>query len=120
LKYLKGFLYTFFIIIVATIISTTLYYYNIIGDKINNMFLYLISIVSIFIGSIIFNKNTKYKKIIGGLIYFIICMLIYIIISLMFYGGYLNIKSIVYYFVLLIFSVFGSIIGKSINKKSND
>lgn len=120
MKYIKAFLYTTSIIILGTLITTILYYFNVTSEKINSILLYLVSIISILTGSIIFNKIGKQKTIIGGLLYFIIWAFIYVFISLIFYKGSLSVKSLPYYFILLVFSVLGSLIGKAIKEKSND
>ena len=82
-KYLYPVLYTLGIILIGTLISSILYYFNITSDKINTIFLYAISILAIFIGTLSLAKNLKYKGLITGLIYFFGFFIISIIISLL-------------------------------------
>lgn len=109
------FLYWIGIILVGTILSSILYYFNITGDKINKIILYLISIVGITIGSFKFGMSMNKKGIISGLIFFSVVFVIMMIISLTIFKTGLTVSSIIYYLILLIFAVLGSIIGK--NKK---
>lgn len=118
-KYLIPGLYTLGIIIIGSLISSTLYYFNITSSKINSILLYLISIASIFTGSILFSKEMKYKGIISGIIYFMACFIIMGILSLLIFKANFKLTSLIYYLVILIFSMLGGVIGKNL-KKEND
>ena len=113
------FLYTIGILLIGTLITSTLYYFNILSDKIYSIFLYLISIIGILIGSIKFSKLLNKKGFINGTIYFLILFILMIVISLIIFKSKISTKSIIYYFILLIFSILGGIIGKN-TKKEND
>ena len=118
-KYVMPFLYTIGILLIGTLITSTLYYFNILSDKIYSIFLYLISIIGILIGSIKFSKLLNKKGFINGTIYFLILFILMIVISLIIFKSKISTKSIIYYFILLIFSILGGIIGKN-TKKEND
>lgn len=118
-KYLIPILYTLMIILIGSFLSSVLYYFNITSDKINNILLYLISIVGIFTGSIFFSKEIKYKGIINGLIYFVGWFTIMLLSSLIIFKITFKINSLIYYSVILIFSMLGGIIGKNL-KEEND
>lgn len=107
------------IILIGSFLSSVLYYFNITSDKINNILLYLISIVGIFTGSIFFSKEIKYKGIINGLIYFVGWFTIMLLSSLIIFKITFKINSLIYYSVILIFSMLGGIIGKNL-KEEND
>lgn len=112
-KYFFPFCYTLLIILIGSIFSSALYYFDIIGDKLNTIILYLISIIAIFTGALILCKKIKQKGIIGGAIYFGIWFIISNIISLIIFKSKLDFNSIIYYVILLIFSIMGAIIGKN-------
>lgn len=118
-KYLIPILYTLMIILIGSFLSSVLYYFNITSDKIDNILLYLISIVGIFTGSIFFSKEIKYKGIINGLIYFVVWFTIMLLSSLIIFKTTFKINSLIYYSIILIFSILGGIIGKNL-KEEND
>lgn len=118
-KYILPVIYTTAIIIIGTLFTSVLYYFNITSDKINNILLYLISIVAIFTGSLSFAKNMNYKGIISGLLYFAFWFIIMLLLSLIAFKASFSINSIIYYAVILVFSLLGGIIGKN-TKEEND
>lgn len=82
------------------------------------IFIYVTSILALFIGSIKFSKNIKYKGIINGLIYFIIWFIIMLFFSLVIFKTNYTLKNLVYYIVLLIFSIIGGILGKNLQEET--
>lgn len=118
-KYFLPFCYTLLIILVGTLVSSFLYYFDIIGYKLNRVFLYLISIISIFTGCFKLCLKVKQKGYITGLIYFGICFIIMNIFSLLIFKNSFNLNSLIYYLILLSFSIIGGIIGKNKQKETN-
>lgn len=118
-KYLYPIIYTIGIILIGTLIISILYYFNITSDKLNTIFLYAISILAIFIGTLSLAKNLKYKGLITGLIYFFGFFIISIIISLLIFKTSFGFKNIIYYLVLLIFSLLGGVLGKNISEEAD-
>lgn len=112
-KYFFPFFYTLLIILLGALFSSILYYFDIIGDKLNTIILYLISIISIFTGALMLCRKIKQKGIIGGAIYFGIWFVIINIISLIIFKSKFSFNSFIYYFILLIFSIMGGVIGKN-------
>ncbi len=117
-KCLLGFLYTFLFLIVGCFISTLLYYFNILSDKANTIFLYIIIILSSIIGSVKFSRHLKYRGIINGLIFYLVCIILFILSSVIIFKSNFSLKNLVYYLVMLLSSVLGGIIGK--NKEEID
>lgn len=107
------------IMLIGTLISSILYYFNLTSDKINSIILYLISFSSIFIGSLMLAKGLKYKGLITGLFYFLFWFIISIFLSLVIFKTGFNVKNIIYYLILLAFSLLGSIIGKNVQKEND-
>ena len=118
-KYLTPILYTLAFLVIGTFFTSILYYFNITSDKVNQILIYLIAIISMFVGSIIFAKNNKYKGIISGLLYFVGWFVIMLIISLLVFKSSFKISSLIYYGVLMIFSVLGGIIGKNYQEEND-
>lgn len=113
--YMKSYIYLFSIILILTIIYTIINYYLI---TLPNIIKVLIAIISIFISSIILGKNTREKAYLEGIKFTSIYLIISIIISILFKNT-LSLKSILYYFLVLLSGVIGSMIGININKKQN-
>lgn len=118
-KYLIPVMVNIGVMLIGTLISSILYYFNLTSDKINGIMLYLISFASIFVGSMMLAKELKYKGLITGLFYFLFWFIISIFISFVIFKCPFDIKNIIYYLVLLAFSLLGSIIGKNIQKEND-
>lgn len=118
-KYVIPFLYTVGIILIGSLIISTLYYFNILSDKVYSIFLYLVSIIAVLIGSIKFSKVLNKKGFVNGIIYFLTLFILMIILSILIFKSDMSLKNIIYYFILLIFSMLGGIIGKNF-KEEND
>ena len=116
-KYLIPCLYTLSILLLGSFLSSIIYYFNLTSDKFNTILLYLIGIMSIFVGSLKLSKNLNQKGIITGVIYFGIFFVIMIFTSVVIFKSELNIKSFIYYFVLLIFSMLGGVLGKNMQEE---
>ena len=112
-KYLFPSIYTILIILLGSLITSILYYFNITSDKLNSILLYLVGVISIFVGSLLTSKKSNKKGIISGLIYFIIFALICLFLSLIVFKSNFSISSLIYYIVLLVFSLLAGIIGKN-------
>lgn len=119
-KHIGAFLYSFTSLLIGSFIVSILYYFNITSDKFNNILLYFISISSIFIGSTYFSKNMKYKGLINGVIYFLIWFIIMLFLSLIVFKTHFGIKNIIYYIILLIFSLIAGVLGKNLEDKSDE
>ncbi len=115
-KYLFPAFYSISIILVGVLISSVLYYFNITSSKVNIIFLYSISILSLFIGSIKLAKKLNHKGFISGLLYFAFWFIIMLFLSIIF--KLFTIKSLIYYIVLLLFSVLGGILGKNLKEET--
>ena len=119
-KHFLAILYSFTSLLIGSFIVSILYYFNITSDKLNNILLYFISISSIFIGSTYFSKNMKYKGLINGIIYFLIWFIIMLFLSLFIFKTHFGIKNIIYYIILLIFSLIAGVLGKNLEDKSDE
>lgn len=118
-KYVFPGLYSLGVILIGALFSSLLYYLNVTGDKLNSSILYATSIIAIFVGALKLAKNLKYKGLITGVIYFSIWFIIMLFFSLVIFKASFSIKNIIYYLVLLIFSILGSILGKNMQEETD-
>ena len=117
IKYLKTLLYVTIGTFFFNLILTLLYYFNIIGANVNSYLkLIFMAIIMITGGLMIGLKADKKGWLegikIGGIV---ICLMF--LVSYLGFDKSLNIKSIIYYVLLILSSMLGSVIG--INKKSS-
>ena len=116
-KYLKSYIYTFSIIIISTILITIFNYFNILQGSGSNVIKLITNILAMFIGAFILGKNSLKKGYLEGLKYGSMFILFIFLINIIFIG-YLELKLIIYYLILLITSILASMFG--INFKKNN
>lgn len=118
IKYLKGLLYIFMPILFFNIILAFLYYFNIISNKSLSILNTILIILSMFIGGLYIGNKTNKRGYLEGIKIGLIAIVLLFIISYLAFDKGLSIKTLVYYFILIVSSTSGSMIG--INKKKND
>ncbi|MBE6144383.1 MAG: TIGR04086 family membrane protein [Firmicutes bacterium] len=111
----KSLLYIVSILLTSTIIITILNYFNIFGSKLATLFKIIIPVISMFVGGFIIGKNTKSKGWLEGLKLGIIVIIILLMINLIILKPKWELRNIIFYLILIISTIFGSMIG--INKK---
>lgn len=89
--------------------------FNIMKLETNKITIIIIGSVLMFIIGIITGKNANSKGYLKGLLISLICIFLFVILSLIFKYT-LNINSLIYYIILVISTIFGSMLG--INKKT--
>lgn len=117
-NYLFSIFYSVIALLIGTLLISVLYYFNITTDKINNLLLYFISILCMFIGSFKFSSQSKFKGILNGLIYFVPFLILSIIFIIVFKTKF-SFGIIIYYIIILVFTILSAIISKNI-KNDND
>lgn len=115
-KYGLRVLYTFLIIIISLLLINTLYYFNIINNSVYKVLKIIPIIISIFINAYILGKNAEQKGYLEGLKLSIIIILVFFILTLITKQP-IKLKVILYYLIISITSILGSMIG--INKKKD-
>ena len=115
-KYLISYTYTLGIIIIGTFMITLLNYFNLLSSNLANTLKLIIVIVSIFVGGFLLGKKSNKKGYLEGIKYSVIFILFLIVINLIIIRNF-DIKSIIYFLIIIGSSTFGSMIG--INKKRN-
>lgn len=112
-KILKSFLYGISSIIILTFIITTLNYFDIINGKLLSISKIIIPLLSLGLSGYIIGKNTNKNGWLEGLKIGLIITLLIMIYNLIF--DTLTQKDVIFYLILIVSSIFGSILG--INKK---
>lgn len=116
IKYGLGAIYTVAGVIISLLLLTCLYYFNIIGDGIFSFLKLFIIIISIFINSFILGTKTSKKGYLEGAKFGMAIILLMIIPTLI--SGKFMFRVIIYYLIILITAMLGSMIGIS-RKKTN-
>ena len=105
-------------IFVLLFLVGTLYYFDIISSGTVN-YLRLFIILSVLFGtSFVLGKNTKKNGYLEGMKFGIFDILIFLIISVIFFRSDFKLRIILYYIILLITSVLGSMIGINRSNKT--
>lgn len=115
-KYGKRLIFTIISIIISLFILTILYYFNIISSNTNKILKIIIILSNIFISSFILGKNTPSKGYLEGIKLSFLILPIFIIFSLI--TSTLKFKVIIYYLIISITSILGSMIGINRKKES--
>jgi len=122
-KYLKkigmSFIYILSIILILTLITTLLYYFNLIGDKVFSMFKIIIPSFSVLLGGIYIGKNSNKLGYIEGLKLGIMFCIFLLIFNFLAFSNSFKIKYLLFYVILNISSILGSMIGINKSKKEN-
>lgn len=110
----KSFIYIVSILFVSTIMITLLNYVDIFGSKLTNIFKIVSIIASLFVGGFIMGKSTKSKGWLEGLKLSLIIIGILLILNYVILKSSFEIRNLIFYLILMISGIFGSMIG--INK----
>ena len=121
MNYLKKFglslVYIIGITLVSTFLITLLNYFNIISGTTLTISKILILVISLFIGGVVTGRRSSKKGWLEGLKLALIFLVIIILFNYLGLGNTPKIKNILYYSIIIISCIFGSIIG--INKRNN-
>lgn len=115
LKYLKVLIYILAPVLILNFILSLLYYFNLIGSGIINYLKLFVATISMLIGGIYIGKRTSKNGWLEGLKVGAEVIVLFFIVSYLAFDKGINIKTIIYYFILIAASILGSMIG--INKK---
>ncbi|MEG0826557.1 MAG: TIGR04086 family membrane protein [Bacilli bacterium] len=101
--------------IILTFIMTLLNYTGLIKYNTVNIIELLIIFISIFIGSFVVGRNSTKKGWLEGLKFSFVFLIILIVFNYLGFNVKFQIKNLLYYFILIISSIFGSMIGICFN-----
>lgn len=114
-KYLKSLIYILIPILVLNTILSLLYYFNIVGNQVNSYMKLFIVAISMLVGGIYIGSKASKKGWLEGLKIGLEVIILLFVVSYLAYDKGVNVKSIIYYFILIMSSMLGSMIG--INKR---
>jgi len=107
----KSFIYIISILFISTIIMTLFNYIGFFGNKLVTLFKIIIPIISLFVGGFIIGKSSKQKGWLEGLKLGLLVLVILFMINYIFLNQKIEIRNIIFYLILLISTVFGSMVG---------
>ena len=111
INYLKGFLWVFLTIIVLSFLVTLLHYFNILSGKGLETISLLVPIIGLLLGSIFLGRRSRQKGWLEGIKFGAIYLVIILLFSLLFFHPDFSIKIGLYYVILLLTAMLGSMIG---------
>lgn len=115
LKYLKVLIYILVPVLILNFILSLLYYFNLIGSGIINYLKLFVVTIAMLIGGIYIGRRTSKNGWLEGLKVGAEVIVLFFIVSYLAFDKGINIKTIIYYFILIAASILGSMIG--INKR---
>lgn len=122
MKYLKklafSFIYIIATILILTFITTIFSYFNIMSDKVTSIFKILIPIIGLFIGGFYMGKRSRKSGYIEGLKLGFIFSIFLLIFNFLAFNNSFKIKYLLFYVILIVSSILGSMIG--INRKKSE
>lgn len=113
-KYLISYIYLISIIILSTIILSLINYFTNYSSIIIKIF---IPIIATFISSIILGKKTTTKAYLEGLKFTSIYLIIMLITNYLILNNSFNIKSLIFYTLILFTGIIGSMLGINLKRK---
>ena len=120
MKYLKNlgmsFIYIISTLLILTFIMTILSYFNITNDSITTVFKMIIPIISVLTSSIYLGINSSKKGWLEGLKLGTIISIILLFLNIIGLNNKFKISNILFYGILLLTSIIGSMIGISKKK----
>ena len=108
-KILKSFLIIITLMVIFSLIGCIFYYFDIFSNTTMKYFEMVMVMLSSFIGGFILGKNVPNKGYLYGIKLSIIMVLIFIILGIIFNS--INLLNILYYLIISICIIFGSMLG---------
>lgn len=115
---LKYGLISFVTMFILLFLVSTLYYFDIISSNVVGYFRLGIILIVLFVTSYILGKNTEKNGYLEGMKFGLFNILLFLLISVVFFRNDFQLRIILYDVILLVTSVLGSMIG--INKSSRN
>lgn len=113
-KYLMSFITTILSIIITLLLITTIYYFNLINQSTYNILKIIFLLLSLLINSFILGKTSTKKGYLEGIKLSSPLIILFIFISLI--TNQFKPISFIYYLIILLTTIFGSMIGISTKK----
>lgn len=116
----KAYIYVFSILLISTFIFSSLNYINFIGSKFFTIIKIIIPIISLLIGGFIVGKNSKKCGWLEGIKFGGIFILFLLLFNFLALKNTPDLKTIIYYLIILISSTIGSMFGITKSKCNNE
>ena len=118
IKYLKSIAYILGSILLLSILIGTLSYFNLLSNNVIKVFELIAIIISMFIGGLYLGRLSNKKGFLEGIKIGIVVIVILFLLSYLGFDISFSLNTFIFYLLILISSILGSIIG--INKKSSN
>lgn len=118
MKYLKSCLWAIGIILITVLLSSSLSYFNIINNVFKNILEILGSLLGFFIAGLNIGTKSQNKGYLEGIKVGGILVVLFLVLSQLLFRDSFSIWKLLYYIVLLLLSVAGSITGINSKKTS--
>ena len=116
MNYLKSLLWCFGILIISSIVITIFNYFNILPNALKYFKLILI-VLSFFIGGRYIGRKAQNKGYLEGIKIAVVSIVILFLLSYAGFGNKPNLSLLIYYLIIFLSCIFGSIIGINKSKK---
>jgi len=104
-------------ILILSLLTAIIHYFDLLSDKIIDSLLIVIPILTVFVFSYILGTNTDQKGWLNGIIYAMLFIVVTKIIEFIFLQTFITDFNYLYYLIITLTSIFGSMVG--ISKKQN-
>ena len=118
MNYLKSFIWSLGIFLSSIIILTIFNYFNILPNALKYFKLILI-VLSFFIGGNYIGREAQNKGYLEGIKIAVVSIVILFLLSYAGFGNKPNLSLLIYYLIIFLSCIFGSIIGINKSKKEN-
>lgn len=116
-NYLNSILYFLGIVIIGTVIITLFHYFSIFSVGVIKVLKMILAIAGVFISSFILGRKCSKKGYLEGLKFGAVIIVILLIMNLIFNS--LSYKSIIFFVIILISSMLGSMVGITRHKEGS-
>lgn len=115
-----SFLYVIVSMTILILIMTLLSYFNILKDSGTTFMKIIIPIISLFIGGFTLGKKASKKGWLEGIKIGAICCVFIVLFNFLAYSHSFEVKNLLYYLILIVSSILGSMIGINKKQKNNE
>ena len=118
-NYLIHLAYAFVSILVLILIVTVFNYFNLMSSGVTSAIKFIVPVGSLFVTSLLLGKKTKKRGILEGLKFGGIFIFIILVLNNLILMNSFEVKILIYYVILLVSAMLGSMIGINLKKSDN-
>lgn len=118
-NYLIHLAYAFISILVLILIVTVFNYFNLMCSGVTSAIKFIVPVGSLFVTSLLLGKKTKKRGILEGLKFGCIFIFIILVLNNLILMNSFEVKILIYYVILLVSAMLGSMIGINLKKSDN-